>query len=82
MGKSTSNGDHAPAGISIRNGPVIDEMDIDQPVANSKRKARVSAGKTVNYNEAGSAGEEDEKPLVCCSILGDASMRWARNHVC
>ncbi|OBT70157.1 hypothetical protein VE03_00516 [Pseudogymnoascus sp. 23342-1-I1] len=64
MEKST-NGDYAPAGVSIRNGPVTDEMDVDIPATNGKRKARVSTGKKpVNYNDAASSSEEDNKPLA------------------
>lgn len=73
MEKST-NGDYAPAGISIRNGPVTDEMDVDIPALNGKRKARVSTGKPVNYNDAANSSEEDNKPLVLCSALSDISL--------
>ena len=55
-----------PAGISIRNGPVIeDKMDVDEPTTNgnSKRKARNSTSKTVNYNDG--SEESDNVPLVC-----------------
>ncbi len=58
------NGHPAPADISIRNGPVTEEMNVDDPIANGKRKSRGSIGKPVNYNEVPSASE-DEKPLVC-----------------
>jgi DNA topoisomerase I len=81
MDKSTSNGDYAPAGISIRNGPVTDEMDVDLPAVNGKRKARVSAGKPINYNdERASSSEEDSKPLVLCSTLSDISLNSRRIH--
>lgn len=73
MEKST-NGNYAPAGVSIRNGPVTDEMDIDIPAPNGKRKARLSAGKAVNYNDAASSSEEDNKPLVFFSALSDISL--------
>lgn len=58
------NGHTAPPGISIRNGPVTETMDIDgEPVTTGKRKSRGSAAKAVNYNEIPSASE-DEKPMV------------------
>lgn len=60
----TSNGAYAPAGVSIRNGPVEEVMDVDATATNGKRKARLSAGKPVNYNDNGSASDEDEKPLA------------------
>ena len=55
---------NAPAGISIRNGPV-DEMNLDEPTANgtSKRKARGSMGNGHSYKEM--SEEEDDKPSVC-----------------
>lgn len=79
MAKST-NGDYAPAGISIRNGPVTDDMDVDIPAVNGKRKARVSTGKPVNYNDAASSSEEDNKPLVLYSLLSDISLSSLRIH--
>jgi DNA topoisomerase-1 len=63
MEKSSTNQNIAPPGLSVRNGPVIDAMDIDEPVLNGKRKARNSIAK-VNYNVAASESEEDDKPLV------------------
>jgi len=58
----------APAGVSVRNGPVLEDMmDVDGPSTNgnAKRKARSSIGKAVNYNDDGSdESEEDAKPLV------------------
>lgn len=64
MDKANKAANNAPAGISIRNGPV-DEMDLDEPTANgtSKRKARGSMGNGHSYKEM--SEEEDEKPLVC-----------------
>lgn len=56
-----------PAGISIRNGPVEDKMDVDEPATNgtAKRKSRGSTSKAVNYNQQGSESEDDDVPLVC-----------------
>lgn len=56
-----------PAGISIRNGPVVDKMDVDEPATNgtAKRKSRGSTSKAVNYNLQGSESEDDDVPLVC-----------------
>lgn len=53
------NGKPLPAGVSIRNGPVTDAMDIDTQM-NGKRKSR-SSGKAVNYSEVPS---DDDKPLI------------------
>lgn len=68
------NGHTAPAGISIRNGPVTDDaMDVDdEPITKGKRKSRGSVTKAVNYNEVPSASE-DEKPTV--RQLGDTTPR-------
>ena len=62
MDKANQAANNAPAGISIRNGPV-DEMDLDEPTATgtSKRKARISMGNGHSYKEV----SEDDKPLVC-----------------
>ena len=64
MDKANKAAKNAPAGISIRNGPV-DKMDLDEPTANgtSKRKARGSMGNGHSYKEM--SEEEDDKPLVC-----------------
>jgi len=59
---------NAPAGVSIQNGPVIeDRMDVDGPATNgkAKRKARTSTSKAVKYNVDESEGDSDEVPLVC-----------------
>lgn len=69
MDKAAEKSNFAPAGVSIRNGPVLeDAMDVDEPSTNghAKRKARTSITKAVNYNDAGSAEEsDDDAPLVC-----------------
>ena len=64
MDRANRAGKDAPAGFSVRNGP-IEEMDLDEPTANglSKRKARGSIGNGGSYKE--SSEEEAEKPLVC-----------------
>jgi DNA topoisomerase-1 len=61
----------APAGVSIRNGPVIeDEMDVDTATNGaSKRKSRGSTSKPVNYNDQGSDSDEDTVPLVCNLLM-------------
>ena len=59
----------APAGVSIRNGPVVeDEMDLDEPVTNgnAKRKSRGSTSKAVNYNDEDS--DESTVPLVRSTV--------------
>lgn len=70
MDKASANAKAAPVGISIRNGPVLDDpMDVDGPATNgaSKRKSRSSIGngKAVNYKVDGSGSESEEVPLVC-----------------
>jgi DNA topoisomerase-1 len=68
MDKAGGKSHYAPVGVSIRNGPVLDDkMDVDEPLTNgaAKRKARTSAGKTVNYNVDGTDSDEDSVPLVC-----------------
>ena len=64
MDKANRAGKDAPAGVSVRNGPV-EEMDLDEPTVNgaSKRKARGSIGTGKSYKET--SDEEDDKPLVC-----------------
>jgi hypothetical protein len=57
MEKSGSKTKYAPAGISVRNGPV------DEPMTNGKRKSRGSAGKVTSYKEE-SEDEEISKPNV------------------
>ncbi len=62
MDKSNSKAKEMAAPVSVRNGPVTDDMDIDEPVTNGKRKARESIGKNVSYAEADS--DDDDVPLV------------------
>lgn len=66
MDKAVSKAKPAPAGISIRNGPVLDEMDVDEPVTNgsAKRKSRTSGAKVTSYKED-TEDSSDAKPLVC-----------------
>lgn len=64
MDKATTKSAVAPAGVSVRNGPVIeDNMDVDEPATNGtmKRKARASTGKPVKYDDNSS---ESDVPLV------------------
>jgi DNA topoisomerase-1 len=72
MSTEGSNSGLAPPGVSIRNGPVLDDtMDVDESLTNgnSKRKARNSTSKAVNYNTDGSEGDSDEDvPLVSQNI--------------
>jgi DNA topoisomerase-1 len=68
MDREGARSDYAPAGVSIRNGPVTeDSMDVDEPVTNgnAKRKARNSTSKPVNYNMGGSDSSDEDVPLVC-----------------
>jgi DNA topoisomerase-1 len=67
MDKAGAKSHYAPEGVSVRNGPILDDkMDVDEPSINGtgKRKARVSAGKPVNYNVDESESSEDAVPLV------------------
>jgi DNA topoisomerase I len=68
--QNPSNGDLHP-GISIRNGPVSEDVampDANGPMTNgtgpAKRKARASTGKP---NYAGAESSDDDVPLVCAS---------------
>ena len=68
MDKAGAKSAYAPAGVSIRNGPVLeDKMDVDEPSTNgnAKRKARTSTSKLVNYNMETSEVDSDDAPLVC-----------------
>ncbi|KAK3906671.1 hypothetical protein C8A05DRAFT_40519 [Staphylotrichum tortipilum] len=64
MDKSASRARPAPPGVSIRNGPVDDRMDIDStPNGASKRKARASIGRVaVKYKEE--SDSDDGAPLA------------------
>lgn len=63
MDKSVDTNKPVPEGISIRNGPIIqDAMDIDQNGTNGKRKARTSNVSKTYKDE--SASEDDTVPLV------------------
>jgi DNA topoisomerase-1 len=66
MDKAGAKAHYAPEGVSVRNGPILgDRMDVDGPSTNgaAKRKARVSAGKAVNYTVE-SESSDDAVPLV------------------
>jgi hypothetical protein len=64
MDKSASKARPAPPGVSIRNGPVVDDrMDVDStPNGASKRKSRSSIGQAVKYKEE--SDSDDGAPLV------------------
>ncbi len=65
MDKADAKFNHVPAGVVVRNGPVVEEkMDVDQPATNghAKRKARTSTSKAPKY--ADSESDEDAIPLV------------------
>ncbi|CAD6453629.1 c32de514-d401-4830-8157-b7b918f15005 [Sclerotinia trifoliorum] len=69
MDKAVANAKIASVGISIRNGPVLDDpMDVDGPATNgaSKRKSRssIANGKPINYKVDGSGSESEEVPLA------------------
>lgn len=63
MDKSISKARPAPPGLSIRNGPIDDRMDIDSgPNGTAKRKSRNSTGQAVKYKEE--SDSDDAAPLV------------------
>ncbi|KAF8863437.1 putative DNA topoisomerase 1 [Acephala macrosclerotiorum] len=65
MDEVSGSASNLPAGISIRNGPVIDdEMDVDEPTTNghAKRKSRANTSKAVKYND--DSDESDDEPLA------------------
>jgi DNA topoisomerase I len=62
MDKSASKARPGPTGISIRNGPVGDAMDVDSPNGAPKRKSRSSLGQSVNYKDE--SDSDDGAPLV------------------
>jgi DNA topoisomerase I len=69
MDKADAKFNHVPAGVAVRNGPVVeDKMDVDQPATNghAKRKARTSTSKAPKY--ADSESDEDAIPLVSISL--------------
>jgi hypothetical protein len=72
MDKAGAKARYAPEGVSVRNGPILDDkMDVDEPSTNgvAKRKARVSSGKAVNYNVDESESSDDAVPLVWSSLV-------------
>jgi len=63
MDRTASKARPAPPGISIRNGPVGDRMDVDStPNGTVKRKSRSSIGRAVKYKEE--SDSDDGAPLV------------------
>ncbi|CAM1505644.1 Fc.00g112810.m01.CDS01 [Cosmosporella sp. VM-42] len=64
MARGLPNKSTGLAGLSVRNGPVEDEMDVDTPVTNgtSKRKSRTSINK-INYRDNESE-TDDGAPLA------------------
>jgi hypothetical protein len=75
MDKSASKARPGPTGISIRNGPVVDAMDIDSPNGAPKRKSRSSIGQAVSYKDESES--DDGAPLV-----GPYSLRARRATKC
>jgi hypothetical protein len=77
MDKATSKKDLAPAGISVRNGPVNgDMMGVDEVVTNGKRKSRGSAAH-MSYKEQESDEEDEPKPQVCSYVM-HSSLHYVR----
>ena len=61
MDKSLGDAEAKDVGLSVRNGPVGDAMDIDGPSTNGKRKSRNSIP-TINY--AANDDDSDDAPMV------------------
>lgn len=63
LDRSAPKENTALAGLSVRNGPVLDEMDVDHTGTNgnSKRKSRSSISK-INYRD--DSESDDGQPLV------------------
>lgn len=63
LDRAASKGTTGMAGLSVRNGPVEDAMDVDKPPTNgaNKRKSRSSISTAVNYRDE---SESDGQPLV------------------
>lgn len=71
MDKAVAKSKIAPPGVSIRNGPIVDDaMEVDEPATNgnSKRKARSSLSKVVKYKDD-SEDSDDAVPLVRSHFL-------------
>lgn len=64
LDKSMSKGKSLPEGLSIRNGPVLEESTTNGV---AKRKSRASNASAVNYKDE--SDSEDGAPLV--SIVGN-----------
>lgn len=73
------------AGVSIRNGPILeDHMDFDTPTANgnTKRKARSSNSKPVNYAAAANSDSDDEIPLVRAQLIQYTILSYLLKRMC
>jgi DNA topoisomerase-1 len=77
MEKSASKARPGPTGISIRNGPVNDAMDIDSPNGAPKRKSRSSIGQAVNYKDE---SDSDEGAPLVCPYLSRMSVAVCEEH--
>lgn len=65
MDKARDKMDSVPAGVSIRNGPVVEDlMKVDEPLTNGhgKRKSRSSISNAVKYKDE--SEDSDAVPLV------------------
>jgi DNA topoisomerase-1 len=70
MDQAAAKSKSVPSGVAVRNGSVVeDKMDVDELATNgnTKRKARSSTSKVVNY-AADSESDEDAVPLVCTTL--------------
>lgn len=52
-------------GVSVRNGPIDDDMDVDAPTTNGNGIKRKSSMNGKSYKDATESEDEDDVPLVC-----------------
>jgi len=62
MDMVSARNEAAPAGVSIRNGPVLGDMKLDLHLTNGHAKRKMTS-KAISYNDEES--DEDAVPLVC-----------------
>ena len=52
-------------GVSVRNGPIDDDMDVDAPTTNGNGIKRKSSMNGKSYKDTTESEGEDDVPLVC-----------------
>ena len=74
MDKALSKQELTPAGVSVRNGPVImDKMDVDEPATNGKRKSRGSAVHMKSYKDNDTDDDDNDDGVKPVRLFG-----WTR----